>query len=155
MLAEREYFKRTTEGFYRLEHFDLEDMFGRRPRPALDISPSVRRREQDPATEELQFFLVNNGRGIAKYSGFLVRLSSDVEIVGVIGLVEDVSKLNDGAPVASYQDNTSVYHPNNIRYSTGSVILKRAAIGQPLNMRVTWYCENMVPRTQVLIVHSK
>jgi len=38
MLADREYFKRSTEGFYRLEHFDLEDLFGRRPKPALRFS---------------------------------------------------------------------------------------------------------------------
>jgi hypothetical protein len=37
MMADREYFKRSTEGFYRLEHFDLEDMFGRRPIPRLEL----------------------------------------------------------------------------------------------------------------------
>jgi hypothetical protein len=155
MLADREYFKRTTEGFYRLEHFDLEDMFGRRPRPNLEVSPSLRRRDQDPATEEVQFFLVNRGRGVAKYSGFLIRMSPEVKVVGVTGSVEDVSKLNDGAPVVSYQDNTSVFHPNNIRYNVGGVIVKREALGQPLAMRVSWYCENMVPRTEILNVHSE
>lgn len=37
MFADREYFKRSTEGFYRLEHFDISDMFGRRPTPRLDL----------------------------------------------------------------------------------------------------------------------
>lgn len=42
MLADREYYKRTIEGFYRLEHFDLEDMFGRRPVPRLQITAQLR-----------------------------------------------------------------------------------------------------------------
>lgn len=37
MLADREYYKRSTEGFYRLEHFDLVDLFGRRPVPVLEL----------------------------------------------------------------------------------------------------------------------
>ncbi|TMA25418.1 MAG: ATP-binding protein [Deltaproteobacteria bacterium] len=35
MFANREYWRRTTNGARRLEHIDLEDMFGRRPRPLL------------------------------------------------------------------------------------------------------------------------
>ena len=42
MLAEREYYKRSTEGFYRLEHFDLEDMFGRRPIPLLQLKTRMK-----------------------------------------------------------------------------------------------------------------
>jgi hypothetical protein len=37
MLADREYYKRSTEGFYRLEHFDISDLFGRRPAPGLEL----------------------------------------------------------------------------------------------------------------------
>lgn len=33
----REYYKRSEDGCYRLEHFDLEDMFGRRQRPLLEL----------------------------------------------------------------------------------------------------------------------
>ena len=43
--GEDRYFKRSGSGFYRMEHFDLEDMFGRRQRPSialkLDPLPSV------------------------------------------------------------------------------------------------------------------
>lgn len=38
MFAEREYWARSTEGFQRLEHWALEDMFGRRPIPRLRLS---------------------------------------------------------------------------------------------------------------------
>lgn len=40
MLADREYFRRSTEGFRRMEHFELEDMFGRRPRPPYRTAAS-------------------------------------------------------------------------------------------------------------------
>lgn len=35
---EKHYFKRNVSSFYRMEHFELEDMFGRRRRPSLDIA---------------------------------------------------------------------------------------------------------------------
>src|SRR5262249_32354476 len=72
MLANREYYKRTTEGFYRLEHFDLEDMFGRRPVPRLNILTAVRPggssggtggRTQDVL---IDLTVINEGRGTAR-----------------------------------------------------------------------------------------
>jgi len=36
-LGEDRYFKRSGDSFYKMEHFDLEDMFGRRPRPKLEL----------------------------------------------------------------------------------------------------------------------
>lgn len=36
------YMKRAGASFYKLEHFDLEDMFGRRPRPALEVVARVK-----------------------------------------------------------------------------------------------------------------
>jgi hypothetical protein len=57
MLSHREYYKRSTERFYRLEHFDLEDMFGRRPRPLLTFDATVRTKRV--------IWLHNRGRGMA------------------------------------------------------------------------------------------
>jgi len=36
-LGENRYYKRSCDSFYKMEHFDLEDMFGRRKRPKLDL----------------------------------------------------------------------------------------------------------------------
>jgi len=72
MLAEREYYKRTTEGFYALQHFDLEDMFGRRPVPSLFIGTRVEcgsraggygGRTQDV---RIELRIENRGRGSAR-----------------------------------------------------------------------------------------
>jgi hypothetical protein len=147
MLADREYFKRTTEGFYRLEHFDLEDMFGRRPHPSLTIELALQPRSGDDPHEELHFSLINIGRGIAKYPGFLCRFDDDVKIVDARGGVQVASYLNRGAPVVSYQDNGSVIHPNSIAYSVGHAILRRERKGEGLRVQISWYCENMAARS--------
>jgi hypothetical protein len=42
LLGEQRYYKRSGDSFYQMEHFDLEDMFGRRQKPNLEmiIQPS-------------------------------------------------------------------------------------------------------------------
>jgi Putative DNA-binding domain len=155
MLADREYYKRTTEGFYRLEHFDLEDMFGRRPRPLLVVILKLIPHAGDESCESLSFSFQNTGRGIAKYSGFLCRLPEDVQVVSVDGMVANVSHLNQGAPVVSYQDNSNIFHPNNINYNIGNAVLKRATKGQQLSVRLSWYCENMLARSEIVDVQPE
>jgi hypothetical protein len=72
MLADREYYERTTEDFYRLEHFDLEDMFGRLPRPSLSLSMSVHRTGSSSGHTgktwdgRLVIGIKNSGRGVAR-----------------------------------------------------------------------------------------
>ena len=76
-LGEDRYYKRSGDSFYRMEHFDLEDMFGRRPKPllTLEIVPrGLRNFPDDPESEELHFYLSNSGRAVAKYSGFYAEL---------------------------------------------------------------------------------
>jgi predicted HTH transcriptional regulator len=57
LLAGREYYRRSTEGFYRLEHFDLEDAFGRRPRPVLRLQLDLIPRTGEDPHEEVGFAL--------------------------------------------------------------------------------------------------
>jgi hypothetical protein len=146
MAAGREYFKRTAEGFYRLEHFDLEDMFGRRPRPALVLMLELVPRPAEDPHEELHFVILNSGRGIAKYVGFICSFETDVRLAGVRGHLADASGLNQGAPIVSYQDNLGVLHPNGIAAAVGHAILQRAQKGGALRVQLQWYCENMQAR---------
>jgi len=62
------YYKRSGDSFYKMEHFDLEDMFGRRKKPSLEIiaeviglRPSLRERGV-----VIMIRLLNSGRGTAK-----------------------------------------------------------------------------------------
>jgi hypothetical protein len=81
MLASREYFKRSTEGFYRLEHFDLEDMFGRRPVPRLELSARIIQSGSIGGGGSEQYkglavlAITNSGRGSAKAPYLALKVS--------------------------------------------------------------------------------
>ena len=64
--GEDRYFKRNGSSFYRMEHFDLEDMFGRRQRPMLELQMTLVPREGDDPHEEVHFSVVNSGRASAR-----------------------------------------------------------------------------------------
>lgn len=93
MLAEREYYKRSTEGFYRLEHFDLEDMFGRRPKARLVLTHRLARRggmrSGDSETRDVHAIMTieNHGRGSAgaPYLALDVRAPYIVDRFGLDG----------------------------------------------------------------------
>lgn len=71
-LGEDRYYKRSGDSFRKMEHFDLEDMFGRRKRPVLSLTyrldkGSIIRRGEDTEGEVLIFIgIENRGRGSAK-----------------------------------------------------------------------------------------
>src|SRR5262249_53680084 len=79
-LGEDRYYKRNGSSFYRLEHFDLEDMFGRRPRPRLDLDMRLVRAggsqggRSKTICGKAIISLVNTGRGLARspYLGLYV-----------------------------------------------------------------------------------
>jgi len=56
------YFKRSGDSFYPMEHFDLEDMFGRRRKPVLAVTGKVVAVGEDP---RVVIGIVNSGRGTA------------------------------------------------------------------------------------------
>ena len=76
-LGEKRYFKRSGDSFYCLEHFDLEDMFGRRAHPQLELSltpfadmlgrASISSGGQRSVVVNFVVALANSGRGIARF----------------------------------------------------------------------------------------
>ena len=147
MRADREYFRRSTEGFYRLEHFDLEDAFGRRPHPSLVMTVELVPRPGEDPHEEVNFALRNEGRGMARYVGAMCEFSGDVTIVATHSGWNNNTNLNQGRPVASYADNVGVIHAVPITATIGCAIIKRAAKGTALSVQLRWYCEGMMERT--------
>ena len=145
--AGREYFRRSTEGFYRMEHFDLEDAFGRRPRPVLLVQLQlVPRPEADPH-EEVHFAFMNEGRGVARHAAFTCQFSAGVQVAQASGRINDNTFLNGGVPVVSHQENVAVIHPVPIASAVGHIVIKRPEKGSPLEMSMRWYCEGMRLRT--------
>lgn len=147
MLANREYFKRSTEGFYRLEHFDLEDMFGRRPHPSLTAHLELHPRPGDDPYEELHFAFINNGRGIAKCVGFVCRFDDGVVVMATNGGPWNATAANHGLPTVVYAENSSVIYPTGIVSFVGYATIRRPEKGQKLHIKLSWYRENMAMRS--------
>jgi hypothetical protein len=60
-MSEDRYYKRSGHRRYRMEHFDIADMFGRRARPKLELTTHPRSNGS-----EILFGLKNTGRGTAR-----------------------------------------------------------------------------------------
>jgi hypothetical protein len=149
MLAEREYYKRSTEGFYRLEHFDLEDMFGRRQKPLLVMQiTSQDLPGDDPEMREAKFAFTNEGRWTAQHYGFLCKFDDNIDIIAVPGFaIKNVTELNAGVPTISYENNVNVIHPNDITYHMGGMRYKRRDKTKKIQGIITYYCQGMMAKT--------
>ena len=135
----------------RLEHIDLEEMFGRRPRPKLSAILELRPRGGNDPLEELHVSFLNEGRAVARYTGALgTILDTTVEIVGGRGEISDASRLNQGRPMFQFIDNQSVIHPNGIARAAGHVILRRPARSSSIEVQLRWYCDRMTWREKVV-----
>jgi hypothetical protein len=90
-LGEDRYYKRSGDSFYRMEHFDLEDMFGRRKKPKLVLTSRIDLRNLDTS---IFIGIENVGRGTAKapYLAFNVTWPFRPSLYGQSGL----PKLQDG-----------------------------------------------------------
>lgn len=147
ILAEHQYWRRISTGHRRMEHYELEDTFGRRLRPALRLFVELRPRPGDDPHEELHFFLLNEGRGVARHVGFLCKLDSSTTIQEAQGSgLQNVTHVNTGSPTISYTNDASVIHSNGIYLAAGHAIVLRQNKGSPLSIGVTWYSESMDTR---------
>jgi len=76
---DREYYRRHGSGFYRIEHFELAEIFGRRPLPVLKINWDLRLGAYSAYAPNRRFQCLmtigieNNGRGTARYPAILLR----------------------------------------------------------------------------------
>ena len=137
-LGEDRYYKRAGASFYKMEHFDLEDMFGRRQKPSLEIV--FEEGTKTEGVEDLIVLIVNNGRAVARHVGFLL-VFENVEIVAVSPGMENNSCINAGRPVVGFDKQSGVIHPNGIRMNLGLIRVRRKDPTQPIRGEVTLYCE--------------
>ena len=112
------YYKRSGDSFLKMEHFDVADMFGRRPHPALSLSYSIH------ATGDRTFRVVlsieNTGRGTARapYLTVHVKKPHSVDYYGIDGnKTEGLSRLSlRGAANVQYGGMAdTVIHPRTQR----------------------------------------
>lgn len=85
-LGEDRYYKRSGDSFYRMEHFDIADMFGRRMRPELAVTLPRRIGSRTSSSRgrsaQLVFFVCieNRGRGLAKYPILGLNVKTPLEL---------------------------------------------------------------------------
>lgn len=120
-LGEDRYYKRSGDSNYKMEHYDLEDMFGRRQKPSLELHVEQKPGEAVYPQEELHFMIINVGRAVARHVGCFVQLPPDCNITGMSDGLENVTHLNNGRPTGSYANNTGVFHPNGVRIHVGRI----------------------------------
>jgi|SRR6185295_10938901 len=150
MLAEREYWRRISNGHRRMEHYELVDVFGRRLRPSLRVGAQLRPRPGDDPFEELNLYFLNEGRGVARHAGLLCMMS-DVRLEQTSG-VSNQSSINGGRPTVTWYSPQEVIHPNGIYRSLGQATFRRDGKGAPLTLHLTWYAEEMDTRRVDLVV---
>jgi hypothetical protein len=69
-VRDREYYRRHGSGFFRMEHYEVAEMFGRRKKPSLRLWTEVRKRYDKEGTVgrcDIIVGLENLGRGLARY----------------------------------------------------------------------------------------
>lgn len=152
MLADREYWRRTSNGFQRMEHYELEDVFGRRQRPVLRVRVELRPRFPGAAQldEVVNFQLLNAGRGLARHVGFICEFG-ECKVAGTEGVsgLQNISHLNSHRPVVCFQNNSVfVVHPHGLWVDVGDAIIRRNNPETPLQINVRWYAENMSMKSQ-------
>ncbi len=84
--GEDRYYKRSGDSFYKMEHFDIEDMFGRRKKPKLKlyIDTSCSKFSDDSSCKQFNFCIIigmeNLGRGSCKYPYLELNISPPYQI---------------------------------------------------------------------------
>jgi hypothetical protein len=144
-LGEDRYYKRNGTQFYVLEHFDLEDMFGRRQRPNLKVIASSKRIADNPQNEELEVKILNVGKAVARHVGLFAELRAST-IVSVSNF-QNVSEMNPGRQIFTYSNDQNVIHPNNIQNVIGTAtdLAGLRCIGLTMQALVAMY--NQPPRS--------
>jgi hypothetical protein len=144
MHAQREYWRRTTTGFLRMEHDELEDAFGRRLRPVLSLVVSSRKIQhfsgsQSVELQRLDFHFNNEGRGVARHAGMICKFT-DATVAEARDGLADLAPYSVGYGVTFYNP-TGVVHPNGLSSFLGCALVRKTAPG-PLKFEAIWYAEN-------------
>jgi hypothetical protein len=141
VVADHQYWRRTATGHRRMDHYELEDLFGRRLRPSLSFFLELKSRPDDDPHEELHFLVLNEGRGLGRHLGFFVQ-PAEAKVEGVQGHGLRNATAVNGCPTITYYDPHHVVHANGIYLFAGHAIIRRAAKGSPLVVMAAWYAED-------------
>lgn len=143
--GEHLYWSRTSDRTYRLEHFQLADMFGTRLKPDLRLEPTISMEGSDLFSISID--LRNLGRASGKDAGWMVRLSDNAQVVHKPPNVENATRGGRSTLLAFNYPNP--LHPLPISAGPGPFQFRFIDPKIPVTLDVTWYCENMNYRQRV------
>ena len=132
LLGENRYYKRSGDSFRQMEHFDIEDMFGRRKKPKLELICETRVRGSE---FRAKISIKNSGKGSAKapYLAFAVNPPFAQDPYGLDGNHNfGMKKLRQSTTTYPYQfgeDNTFVIHPG-ISHDVTQIWISRSYQGE-------------------------
>ena len=118
---EDRYYKRSGDSFYRMEHYDLEDMFGRRRRPKLSLTTRLLGRG---AHTHIVLGIENSGRGtaVAPYLAFNITQPFAPSMFGLDGNRNNgLPQLHHGGQRLRYRYGANasvVIHPGTVHEVT-------------------------------------
>ena len=149
------YWRRNSQTTRRMEHYELEDVFGRRLRPRLKFVIDYAPPQHLQTHDEILISLENHGKGIAKYSGFFCECTSLQVQLGELKSLVNLTGLN-GKPVMGWDAKTAVIHCHGMRVHIGSAKIVRPPelSHTPLSFRVLLYAENQEAREFDVSVRS-
>ena len=117
LLRDREiqghYYIRCASSFMKASHSQLEDMFGRRPRPklVLELVRLTKDFKGNPGTVNAVFKLRNNGRGLAKRPFVIAKLSEGFKGYGGRFQVRNSNVFEENGQVGVSMIDDEVIHP--------------------------------------------
>ena len=135
----REYYKRNVQGKYRLEHFDLEDMFGRRQKPLLkiELKPKIGSVLEDllkQANNEsylppiiYELYVVNEGRAIGRDSMIILWFPEEKILKSELRLPNishsRIDEMHGSKPTIQLNMNHNLFYPD-VNTRIGEVIIQ-------------------------------
>lgn len=161
----REYYKRGEHGKYRLEHFDLEDMFGRRQKPKLRLEivgdnnatlSNIKNNDKRKFyTNPIKYrvYIHNDGRYVGKNVMIIIKSPEEhfeIELINRTNPETDIRDISDMYPgEIAYQvkNSSTVYYPE-IRTSIADLYIKtlKKEFDFLTHIQLQWaiYAEDMV-----------
>ncbi|MEM6251320.1 MAG: ATP-binding protein [Cyanobacteria bacterium P01_D01_bin.156] len=115
--GEDRYYKRSGDSFYKMEHFDIEDMFGRRKRPLLSLKANIQpgsittSGNQKHYRPNITLIIENIGRGSARSIYIALRFESGHKIRRQTGFILSPLLTVDKEKICFGGSSDIVVHP--------------------------------------------
>lgn len=136
------YYYRSGSSFLRMEHYQLEDMFGRRPKPVLDCFVTMENHQHDAQGKVflVTVFAINNGRSSAHYPACKVRFNKGIRLDND---QKHKIKVSFDNGFFAFEEYEAVIHPE-MQFEIAKFIFDPQGENQ-IELSITIYSENMQP----------